>query len=157
VSTLSGPAADGVAELETALSELVRLLNRPSLSRVLMARAGVDADVGPLWALGRIDRLGACRPSELAASVGVDASTITHRIQALERAGYLERAADPGDGRACVVSLSPEGRAALDRFRQARRALYARLLASWTAEEQRQLTGGLERLRTALEAEASRL
>jgi DNA-binding MarR family transcriptional regulator len=149
----SGAAPDTVVEVEAALSDLVRLFNRPAVQRRLMAQAGVAIEVGAYWALGRIGRIGPCRLSELAASLGVDASTITHRVQALEQSGYVERLADPADGRAAVVHLSPEGSAALLRLRATRRALFERLVASWDDGERRRFTAALERIAEALTQE----
>lgn len=146
-------APDTVVGVESALSELVRLFNRPAVSRRLMREAGVTMEVGAYWALGRIGRIGPCRLSELVASLGVDASTITHRVQALERSGYVERLADPADGRASVVRLSPAGSDALSRLRAARRALFERLVSSWDEAERRQLAIALERLTEALTQE----
>src|SRR5579859_2243906 len=144
---------DTIVEVESTLSELVRMLNRPAVTRRLMAEADVAIEVGASWALGRIGRIGPCRLSELAASLGVDASTITHRVQALERSGYVERLADPADGRASVVQLSPPGSAALVRLRAARRSLFGRLVQGWEDAERRQLATALERIAGALSRE----
>jgi len=149
----SAAAPDTVVEVEAALSDLVRLFSRPAVTRRLMAEADVAIEVGAYWALARIGRIGPCRLSELAASLGVDASTITHRVQALERSRYVERLADPDDGRACVVRLTPDGSAALLRLRATRRALFDRLLASWDHGERRRFTAALERIAEALTQE----
>ena len=143
-------AADTIREVEVALSDLIRLFNRPVVQRHVMAEAGVAIEVGASWALRRLADLGPCRPSDLAAALGVDASTITHRIQALERGGLVERVTDPADGRACIVRLSPDGEGALIRLRAARRALFERLLAGWDDRERGDLAAGLDRVRTAL-------
>ena len=141
---------DTVREVEVALSDLIRLFNRPTVQRHLIAEAGVAIEIGPFWALGRLADLGACRPSDLAAALGVDASTITHRLQALERGGFVERITDPADGRACIVRLSPDGTAALARLRAARRALFERLLAGWDDRERGALATAIARVRAAL-------
>ena len=142
-----------VAAVETAVTDLVRLLNRPRFARRLMAEAGVSIELGASWALGRLDRLGPSRPSELAASLGVDASTITHRLQALERAGYAERVPDPADGRASIVRVSTTGHDALERIRAARRALFDTLVADWSDKERTTFTTMAERLTAALTEE----
>ena len=143
-------APDTVREVEVALSDLIRLFNRPTVQHHLMAEAGVAIEIGPYWALRRLADLGACRPSDLAAALGVDASTVTHRLQALERSGFVERVTDPADGRACIVRLSPDGTAALARLRAARRGLFERLLAGWEDHERGALAAGIARVRAAL-------
>lgn len=139
--------------VEAAVSDLIRLFKRPAVQRRLMADAGVAIEVGAYWALGRIHGLGVCRPSELAASLGVDASTITHRLRALEQGGYIERLTDPADGRAFQVRLSPDGAAALSRLHAARRALFERLLDGWSDRERRDFAAAAARLRDALREE----
>ena len=142
-----------VADVEVAVTDLVRLLNRPWFARRLMAEANVSIEVGASWALARLDRLGPSRPSDLATSLGVDASTITHRVQALERAGYVERVGDPADGRASIVRLSPAGEGALTRIREARRALFEQLLSTWSDADRITFTALVERLTAALTEE----
>jgi DNA-binding MarR family transcriptional regulator len=148
---IGAPGASG--DVASAVVELVRLLNRPAVSRRLVADAEVATEVGATWALGHLRRIGPCRPSALAASLGVDASTVTHRLQELERAGYLERVPDPTDGRACLVALSAEGRAAIERLGATRRALFDRLVAGWPDDERRAFVRSVEQLRVSLLAE----
>ena len=49
------------------------------------------------------------RPSDLGARLGVSKTTLSTAAKALEKRGLLRRAADPKDGRAQILSLSPEG------------------------------------------------
>nr|WP_276612153.1 MarR family winged helix-turn-helix transcriptional regulator [Kineococcus vitellinus] len=58
-----------------------------------------------LWAVGPV------RQSALAAHFGKDSAATTRTVQRLERAGYLRRRADPGDGRATLVEPTPAGNA----------------------------------------------
>jgi DNA-binding MarR family transcriptional regulator len=149
----TAPLEDTIVRAERALTDLIRLFNRPAVQRRLMAQADIAIEVSACWALGRLGQLGPSRPSDLATSLGVDASSITHRVQALERAGYVERLADPADGRACVVGLSAAGAAALARLRAARGAFIERLLAGWEDEERNTFSLALDRVREALETE----
>ena len=152
--TASSTSTGGTSQsVESAVTDLIRVFKRPAVQRRLMEDAGVAIEFGAYWALGRVAALGPCRPSELAASLGVDASTITHRIQALERSGLVERSTDPTDGRACNVHLSEAGTGALTRLREARRALFDQLLEGWSPDEQSRFAAAAERLRIALERE----
>jgi len=151
--TLTAPPADTTARAERALSDLIRLFNRPAVQRRLVVRADMAIEVSACWALSRLGDLGPSRLSDLAVSLGVDASSVTHRVQALERAGYVERLADPADGRACVVGLSPAGAAALVRLRAARGDFIERLLAGWDDEQRHAFCLALDRVRAALETE----
>jgi MarR family transcriptional regulator, transcriptional regulator for hemolysin len=46
---------------------------------------------------------------EVAAAVGIEGPTLTHHLDALEKAGLIERTRDPGDRRAIRVELTKEG------------------------------------------------
>jgi DNA-binding MarR family transcriptional regulator len=85
--------------------------------------------------LSRLDGRGEARLSDLAVSIGVDASSLTPRAQRLEREGYIVREADPTDGRASLLRMTRVGKALLSRVHSRRRALYADLLASWSEED----------------------
>ena len=146
-------ADDTLARAERALTDLIRLFNRPAVQHRLIAQAGLTLEISTCWALARLGDLGPSRPSELAASLGVDASAITHRLRTLEQAGYVERRPDPADGRACVVALSPAGQTALGRLRGARRAFVEHLLSGWDDDERGAFGSALERLHVALDAE----
>lgn len=144
---------DTIVRAERALTDLVRLFNRPSVQRRLIAEARLDLEISACWTLGRLGQLGPSRLTDVASSSGVDASSITHRVQALERAGYIERMADPEDGRAWVIGLSPEGKLALARLRATRATLIERLLAGWDDTERLTFSLALDRFRQAMEAE----
>ena len=85
--------------------------------------------------LSRLDGRGEARLSDLAISIGVDASSLTPRAQRLEREGYIVREADPTDGRASLLRMTRAGKALLSRVHSRRRALYADLLGSWSPED----------------------
>lgn len=51
------------------------------------------------------------RLTELAARARVTKQTAGHLVDQLERAGYVERAADPSDGRARLVRMTPSAEA----------------------------------------------
>jgi DNA-binding MarR family transcriptional regulator len=77
------------------------------------------ADEGP-------QRLGA-----LATAFGLDPSTITRQVQALESLGLAQRTTDPTDRRASILDLTTEGSEALDRTRRYRRDRLQQVLAHW--------------------------
>ncbi len=59
------------------------------------------------------------RPSELAARRRVSKQALNHLLGQLEQRGYLEREADPDDGRSKRISLTPRGVKAVAVIRQA--------------------------------------
>jgi DNA-binding MarR family transcriptional regulator len=59
--------------------------------------------------LGRLQREGAARLTELAAAEGITQPSMTALVTRLTEQGLVERASDPSDGRAVLLSLTPAG------------------------------------------------
>jgi DNA-binding MarR family transcriptional regulator len=57
------------------------------------------------------------RITELAAREGVTQPAITLLVNRLERRGWVQRAADPADGRVVLVELTRDGQAMFERVR----------------------------------------
>lgn len=93
------------------------------LSRWASRHASFDVPFAQARLLALLDELGPSRVSALAAADHSSQPTITTQLQRLEASGWVHRASDPDDARATVVSLSDEGRAALESVRQARLAV----------------------------------
>jgi DNA-binding MarR family transcriptional regulator len=112
---LSKPAAD--------LLELVSLVVRG-------ASGNRDLSLTAVSVLGSLDRMGPQRVTALAVAEGVSQPSMTQLVQRLEQRGLVARNPDPADGRAALVSLTVEGRAALAE----RRARGARRIALLLAD-----------------------
>jgi DNA-binding MarR family transcriptional regulator len=149
-TTAPGPTA-AMTDIEQALTRLVRRGNQPRVHERLAARAGVTLDRAAYAALCRVREAGPLRLSELAARMGVDASTASRQVQQLERTGLVGRVGDPDDRRASLLELTAEGDRVLTRMRQARRASLDQVLAGWSAADRRTLAALLTRLVDDLE------
>jgi DNA-binding MarR family transcriptional regulator len=132
------------AELLDALMGVGRRFRRPS------ANATVDA--GSFWLLKSLLGDGPVRPTDLAASMALDISTVSRHLAQLHRAGLVEKSADPDDRRAQRVQLSPDGRAAVGAALGSRRALLQRSLSSWTDDDVQQLHRLTTRMLASLES-----
>ena len=64
---------------------------------------GPEADHSPLFLLVKFVRTGRQRASALAELVGADPSTVSRQVASLVKAGFVDREADPDDGRACLL------------------------------------------------------
>jgi DNA-binding MarR family transcriptional regulator len=102
----------------------------------------------------RLESDGPQRVAHLAAALGLDGSTVTRQLAALDANGWVERSPDPGDARATVVAATPAGLAAMDDLRRYRTERVRALFAGWTAEEQAQLGEVLGHLNEVLERNA---
>ncbi|MEW1954524.1 MarR family transcriptional regulator [Terrabacter sp. NPDC080008] len=114
------------------------------LSRWASRHASFDVPFAQARLLALLDELGPSRVSVLAAADNSSQPTTTAQLQRLAASGWVRRASDPDDARATVVSLSDEGRAALENVRRARLAVLSPAL------EQLDETG-LDRVRIAVE------
>src|SRR5689334_3394914 len=92
----------------------------------LAARETPTAIPRALWrALAQLEELGPMRVSDLAAVDRVSQPTATNLVQKLVEHVWAERTTDPADGRAVLVSISGDGRAALAGTRDAAAAALA--------------------------------
>ncbi len=94
----------------------------------------------------------AMRVSDLAANIGLDASTVSRQIKQLEDKGIVERTDDPADGRASLVRLSSHGRAVMQAAFQRRFKRIQAVLEPWSEADRAQLHQLLTRLAADLAA-----
>ena len=78
--------------------------------------------------------------------LAVEAPHVTRQVQRLQQAGYADRVPDPDDRRAQLIQLTPAGKAASDRIREAGTAGMQAALAHWPPHELRQLATLLHRM-----------
>jgi MarR family transcriptional regulator, transcriptional regulator for hemolysin len=83
---------------------------------------------------------------ELAAAVGIQGATLTHHLDALEKAGLVTRTRDPENRRVQRVSLTDEGDALFLRMRKAAMAWDAKLRRGISDEDADRLGELLGRL-----------
>ena len=120
-------------------------------ARRMRQEAGGELSPTLLAALASIDRLGPLTPSELADVERVKRPTATRVAAALEREGLISRAIDPSDGRASLLSVSPEGRALIKRLRKRKNAYLQKRIRPMGEEEIEALERAAEILERMLE------
>jgi DNA-binding MarR family transcriptional regulator len=137
--------ADAVS---TALIRLVRLLER--------TRAQYQAEPDALeratyLLLVHLVKDGPRRAGALADAVHSDPSTISRQIGHLVKLGYVERTADPEDGRATLLAATAEGRRVLEENRRLRNERFSQILANWSDADRAALSAMLGRLAVDIE------
>jgi DNA-binding MarR family transcriptional regulator len=157
-SPLAGLGTDDNHEAFVALEREVALLLRRG--RAIQARlAGQlhhELDGAAYGLLVLLDDAGPLRASDVVARLGLDKSTVSRQVASLVDLGLVDRAADPDDGRAQVLSTSAEGHTRLSELRDARRVRWESDLSGWETTDVAtlaQLLGRLNRLGEAREAE----
>jgi DNA-binding MarR family transcriptional regulator len=141
----AGTEADA-AEILRAITRISYLITRARRHDRVRTVAAVPLDRAAVMVLGQLAEAGPARPGELAARLGVEAPHITRQVQRLQQAGYADRVPDPGDRRAQLIQLTPAGRAAADRIRQAGTTGMQTALAHWPPQERHQLATLLHRM-----------
>jgi DNA-binding MarR family transcriptional regulator len=131
-----------------AVEHLVRSLYRLGMVQRELARHAL-AELGSqgFVALGAIHLHGPVRVSDVAQTLNVALSVASRQVAALERAGYVERDADPDDRRAHRVQTTEAGRKVLEESHRRMVHAFSRALEDWSPEEIAGLSESLERLR----------
>jgi DNA-binding MarR family transcriptional regulator len=128
--------ASAVEQIQESLQVVARSVSQVRVHERLLQAAGVRLDRAGAAALYKLHLHGdAIRVTALAEMLGVDAPTVTRKVQQLERDGLVIRHADPADGRASRIRLTPAGRRTLERVLRARRAWLDRLLEGWDDQD----------------------
>ncbi|CAN5309091.1 MarR family transcriptional regulator [soil metagenome] len=121
------------------------------LSRRVRARQTGDAiDPAYLPLLYSLKMSGPVRLSDFAESTSLDASTISRHVGHLLDLGLILRSADPDDGRARLVQISPLGIKHLTKTLHHRREALAEAMADWSLEDGEDLRRLLIRLSQSL-------
>src|SRR5664280_242076 len=91
-------------------------------------------DKAGLAVLHETRRLGTLRPSDLAAQMRLDLSTISRHLRSLEQQGMVQRTADPDDARAQRITITAHGGDVLNRVLEHRAATIRDAIAHWPEE-----------------------
>jgi DNA-binding MarR family transcriptional regulator len=89
---------------------------------------------------------GPIRPSDIAAELDVNPSSITRQVKALHALGHLTAFGDPSDGRAYLVQATGQGRAELRSFGDKGLEVFSVVVEDWSAQDLRLLTTLLNRM-----------
>lgn len=126
--------------LADALTSFVRTARLAATHDGLRSLAGTQA--GILRRVAHGDR----RLSDLARELLVDTSVVSRAVADLTKSGYLTRATDPADARACRLRATATGRRELDRHTTALQDLVGQAFAELSADELEQAVSVLQRL-----------
>jgi len=128
--------------------QFTRFIRRARLRTMhALAQISSDLDYSSYLFLSTIhDARDGVRASELADAFDVHKSTVSRSVATLEKLGLVVREPDPEDGRAQLLTATPEAAERLRRFRAESSAWFAGLLEGWTADEQATLARMIRRL-----------
>lgn len=135
---------DALQQVEHQLSIFWRRAR--SLSHQLSRQVHPDMEPAAYGLLSIIRKEGPLRLTELASCIGVGKPSVSRQIAFLESIGMVSKEADPQDGRAQSIRLTPKGEEKMHQVQDARRQVFRERLGEWPLEEIRTLAEYMERL-----------
>lgn len=122
-----------IASLE---GELGTLFNRVRAAMRSYAQS-LHPELSPVGykVLSTLERNGPMHSGALAELLETDKSALSRQISALDRLGFLARTPDPTDGRATILSVTPETARRLREIRSSSQALMHEELRSWPLKD----------------------
>jgi DNA-binding MarR family transcriptional regulator len=140
----SGPR---LVELDRALLEVRRMVNRPGYRRRLLGPIGRRIELSTVRVLHAVDQVDhAPSIGEVAATLAIDPSTASRLVDQRVAEGLLERSPDPADRRRAVLSITASGHSLLAELATSRRDMLHGITAGWSARDVRTLELLLTRL-----------
>lgn len=146
-------------DLDTSPMEVIgRILRAEHLAgaRIRRVLRAEDLDRGGFDVLATLRRSGPpyrLTPTRLYTELVLTSGAITHRVDALARAGLVERVSGGRDRRSTLVGLTAEGRAVADRAMTANLECEAAMIACLPGADREALAVLLRKLLQGLEAE----
>lgn len=150
---VSGPAGDPTEAALTAVEDQMSILwhRGRSLSYRLSRQVHPDMEPAAYGLLSVIRRQGPIRLTELASCIGVGKPSVSRQIAFLESIGLVAKEADPLDGRAQSIRLTPKGEEKMHQVQDARREVFRERLAEWPTEELQALATYMAKLNATYE------
>ncbi|MDI3240763.1 MarR family winged helix-turn-helix transcriptional regulator [Arthrobacter sp. AL08] len=154
----AGPGFPGVTDNSTdaALTDVEHQLSllwrrARSISHHLSRQVHPDMEPAAYGLLIVIRRQGSMRLTELASSLGVGKPSVSRQVAFLERLGLVSKEADPLDGRAQMIRLTPVGEERMHEVQDARREVFRERLGEWPPEELQTLSRYIAKLNATYE------
>ncbi len=141
---VEGAADAAIKALEQQLSILWRRAR--SNSHKVARRVHPDMEPAAYGLLVILQRTGAMRLTDLASDVGIGKPSVSRQITMLEQLGLVQKAADPQDGRAQSISLTPLGADRLATAQSGRKDAFRHLMEDWSTADIRDLARLLDQL-----------
>jgi DNA-binding MarR family transcriptional regulator len=138
--------ADAIGIIELELMRLVRHLETFGRRGSLYVRV----DRAGYLAMRMLEGVGPVSTNALARALQLDASTVTRQVAALQCQGFVQRRANPADGRSSTIALTQAGRQSMRAVERERRRQIEALVSDWDDAEQIDLGLALTRLNASL-------
>lgn len=135
-------------QLEQQMTVLLRRVQRIHIST---SSGEMELERSAYGIMCKVADEGPQRLGSFASAFGLDPSTITRQVQALEKAGLAARETDTADRRASILDLTDEGREVLDRTRKHRRERLHEAVKDWSEHDVAEFGRLLEQFNRAVD------
>ena len=135
------------ASLTVELAKVFSRVGRGLRYHTRAAREALDITHSEGDLLRLVDRRPGLRVNDAAAELGIASNSVSTLVRQLTRAGLLERAADPLDGRAACLRLTASAAEWVTQLGNAREQTIDRALAAMDDEDRRQLEAAIPALK----------
>ncbi|TME31595.1 MAG: MarR family transcriptional regulator [Chloroflexi bacterium] len=157
-SSTATQAPPHTASLTSELAKVLGRIGRGLRYHTRVEREALDLTHSEAELLRLVDRAPGIRVQDAAVELGVASNSVSTLVKQLNRAGLVERATDPLDGRAVCLRLTPLAREWVTQVGNAREQAIQRALLELGDEERETLEAALpaiKRLAKALSNKSS--
>jgi DNA-binding MarR family transcriptional regulator len=146
----------GADDVDAALQSVEQQLSifwrrARSVSQQLSRQVHPDMEPAAYGLLTIIRREGSMRLTDLASCVGVGKPSVSRQIAFLESIGLVFKEADPVDGRAQSIRLTPRGEEKMHQVQDARNQVFRERLGEWPVSELQTLARYIAKLNSTYE------
>lgn len=131
--SVAAPSRASVVEVADTFVALMRSFGR--VKARFMALAQHDVEWSAQILLRVLVQDGPMRASALAEALHFDPSTVSRQVASLVKDGFIERRADPDDGRASILVATDKADAVLEEQNKEREQHMAAMLKDWSEDD----------------------
>lgn len=131
---------DDLQKIEEGMLALHRVSFQPKSWALLQQQAGITLDRADAALLKAVLHCDAqpCRMQDIAQYLGIEAPSVTRKVQDLESRGLLGRRTDPEDKRASIIHVTKDGMTAIRKLQKARMQQLASAMRDWSSHDRRE-------------------
>ena len=140
------------AALTVDLARVLSRIGRGLRYHTRAAREALDITQSEGELLRLVDRRPGLRVQDAATELGIASNSVSTLVRQLTRAGLLERSADPLDGRAACLRLTPSASEWVTQLGNAREQTIDRALAALDDQDRQQLEAAIPAMKRLAKA-----
>lgn len=137
---------EDIDKIESAINELKRSSSKHDFWESMAREIGTNIDHSGALFLQILAHEEKPRLLDLAKRLGIEAPSVTRKVQQLEELGYVVRTSDPEDKRASRLALTAEGQKVVTRTMEVKRKHLSALVADWPPEDLHQFARLIDKL-----------